>query len=190
MNNYQIAAHVVANALYSANAMQEFPLSEETLIQLSGALSSAVLRYGATKRRKIFKSGMNVTTDFEQIASDFFMILRETPLIAEQVHTKDYAEITEFIAQNADLSPKERRNLYWEEHATSLAKFCRVMKKIYLVMIILVNAACVAMLIFQPEVREELRKYCKKMKQFAVQAMKFLVALGKAGKFLIHQMRK
>ena len=122
MTQYQVASQVVSKALRLANQSAEEPIDSNTLIALSGAVSTAVCVFGHNDKKAIRKSALKITPDFKLIEKTFFTILEEAPLISELTHDKNYDRITEFILEYPELSPEERLHLYFEEYASKSFK--------------------------------------------------------------------
>ena len=190
MNNYQIAAYVVSNALRAANEAQGSPLDAEILIQLSGAVSSTVSVHGADHHKAILKAAYRITPDFEFIAEDFFLILDETPVIASAARSKDYAQIAEFIIANPELTPEERLQLYGETYPSKTVKFWKGFRIVCLSLTLIAVLLQLGLILFQPECREKFLNDWKKMKQHFANVRKHAGTLRKAVRFLSSQKEK
>ena len=190
MNDYQIAGYVVSGALRAANAAENNPLDAETLIRLSGALSSAVSAYGYKEKKAILKAGMRISPDFAMIADKFFLAMQETPVIADKARSKDYESISEFILENQELSQKERLILYKEQYVPASVKFWKGFRIVCLCVTILCTLLTIGMYLFQPEVRQQFLESWNDMKYQFKKTKKHAQTFLKAVKFLIHQITK
>ncbi|MBE6877371.1 MAG: hypothetical protein E7496_11765 [Ruminococcus sp.] len=190
MNDYQIAGYVVSGALRAANAQTDSPLDAETMIQLSGALSSAVSAYGCREQRKILKAGLHVSSDFALISDDFFLALKEVPGIADKARSKEYEAISEFVIQNKELTRKERLVLYKEQYVPASVKFWKGFRIVCLSVTILCAVLTVGMYLFNPEIRQQFLENWNAMKRQFEKTKKHAKAFGKAVKFLIHLITK
>lgn len=190
MNDYQIAGYVVSGALRASNTAQASPLDDGTLIQLSGALSSAVSAYGYREQKAVLKAGLRISPDFALIADDFFLALKETPVIAEKARSKEYESISEFVIENKELTRKERLALYKEQYVPASVKFWKGFRIACLCVTILCAVLTVGMYLFQPEVRRQFLESWNAMKQQFEKTKKHAKTFIKALKFLIHQITK
>ena len=190
MNDYQIAGYVVSGALRAANTAQDSPLDDGTLIQLSGALSSAAATYGSREQRKILKAGLQVSPDFALISDYFFLALNETPFLADKAHSKEYESISEFVIENKEMTKKERLALYKEEYVPAGVKFWKGFRMVCLCVTILCAVITIGMCLFQPEMRRQFQESWNDMKYQFQKTKKHAKAFCKAGKFLIHQITK
>lgn len=190
MNDYQIAAYVVSNALRAANTVQENPLDAGVLIQLSGTVSSAVAVYGVKNRKAIRKAALQVTPDFKIIAEDFFLALKETPYIASVFRSKEYRDIAEFVIRNKHLSAKKRVQLYREQYAPKSAKFWKTFRIICLSITLICTMLNIGLILFSPERRQQFLDDWHRMKEHAAKVRKYAKTFSKAVKFLMHQIKK
>ena len=165
MTNYQIAGLVVPCALRAANAAEGAPIGEETLIQLTGAISTAASVYGITSKREITKAAVKITPDFKQISKSFFLAAKETPVIAKATYSKDYEDIAGFVLQNQDLSARERLKLYGELNENKTAKAFKFLKKLCLAVILISILVCVGIYFLNPEVHDEVNSFFSKIKK-------------------------
>ncbi|MBR0485508.1 MAG: hypothetical protein IJJ69_12180 [Oscillospiraceae bacterium] len=190
MNDYQIAGYVVSGALRTANHAGNSPLDTETLIRLSGALSSAVSAYGYREQKAIRKAGMQISPDFADIADDFFLALKETPVIADKARSREYEKISEFVIENKELTQKERLALYKEQHVPASVKFWKSFRIVCLCVTILCTVLTIGLYLFQPEVRQQFLESWNDMKYQFKKTQKHAKTFLKAIKFLLHQITK
>ncbi len=190
MNDYKIAAYIVPGALRAANAAEENPLDTATLIELSGVLSSAVSTYGCRQQKVILKAALKVNPDFKMIAENFFLALKETPAIAEVVHTKEYQHVSEFIIENKNMTARQRMKLYNEQYASSGVKFWKGFRTACLFLTVLCTLLTIGICLSKPEYREQLLQTWKKLKESAGKIKNHAKIFCKTVKFLIHQLTK
>ncbi len=190
MNQFQIASRVVSGALRAANAAAGNPLDAETMIALSGTVSTAVSVHGEKNYKAIVKEAMKITPDFSLISEDFLLALAETPVIAEAVRAKNYEEISEFVIGNKDMSRKERFQLYADEYTPQSVKFWKGFRIVCLCITIICIIADICIYIFNPEIRKELTDKLTALKVSAKNIWKYIKKFLKAIKFVIHQITK
>jgi len=165
MTNYQIAGLIVPSALRAANAAGGSPLGDETLIQLSGIISSIAAVSGIDSKRAITRAAVKTAPEFKQISKAFFQAAKETPVIAKASHSKDYDEIAEFVLANPELSPKERLKLYGELYENRTAKIFEFLKKFSIVVILLSILACIGIYFLNPDAHEAVNAFFDKCRK-------------------------
>ena len=190
MNQYQIASYVTAGALRAANQEAGQPIDAGTMITLSSTVSTAVSTYGYKNRKAIQKAARKVTPDFDSIAEDFFQALTETPVIADVTRSKEYHEISEFVIEHKDLTPKQRLNLYGEEYAPKSLKFWKMFRMVCLSLTIICVLIQIGMYVFVPEYRKQFLDSFEEMKKHAQKTAKHAKVFMKGMKFLLHQITK
>ncbi len=179
MKNYQIAGQVVPAALRAANAFENSPLGAETLIQLTGILSSTIAVCGIKNQKAVRKAAVKAVPEFDSIAETFFRVTRETAVIAETACSKNYDEIAEFVTDHSEMTPTERLKLYEEISDQNTLKLHTLIKKICLAVSLISVIGCICIYFFDDDIHEQVNEDIKVFTGHAQKLWKVIQFFGK-----------